>query len=157
MASTDTTPFLYREFYLFARRNQGFLFTRRNKDALDGYVAIHPFCWNGIGAILGDIRLLERFYLVAVGDGEIAVGEAWGRYHLYLECFAVCHLVVVEGGSVGGCHHTVAVGLGNGYEVAVSLLLRSTFCLQQGDARGVGQVDIDIIDIHHGILLHLVR
>ncbi len=35
------------------------LFTCRDKYALDGYVAIHPFGWNGEGAILGDICLLE--------------------------------------------------------------------------------------------------
>ena len=92
-----------------------------------------------------------------MGDGKVTVGESWSRNHLHLEWLAVCHLVVVEGGSVCCGHHTVAVSLGYRNKLAVSLLLGCTFTLQQGDAWSVGQVDIDVIDIDQGILLHLMR
>ena len=92
-----------------------------------------------------------------MGNGEVTVGESWGWNHLYLEVLAVCHLVVVEGGAICCGHHTVAVSLGYRNKLTVSLLLCSTFGLQQGDARSVGQVDIDIVNIYYFILLHLVR
>ena len=92
-----------------------------------------------------------------MGNGEVTVGESWSRNHLHLEWLAVCHLVVVEGGSVCCGHHTVAVSLGYRNKLAVSLLLCSTFALQQGDAGSVGQVDIDVVNIYYFILLHLVR
>ena len=92
-----------------------------------------------------------------MGDGKVTVGESWSRNHLHLEWLAVCHLVVVEGGAVCCGHHTVAVSLGYRNKLAVSLLLCSTFGLQQGDAGSVGQVDIDVVNIYYFILLHLVR
>ena len=92
-----------------------------------------------------------------MGNGEVTVGESWSWNHLHLEWLAVCHLVVVEGGSVCCGHHTVAVSLGYRNKLAVSLLLGCTFTLQQGDAGSVGQVDIDVVNIYYFILLHLVR